>query len=472
MVLNRFKLFPILLLLVLPSLAFAQANGDGLLGVYYNGTGFNTVVTTEIDPTLFFHWQGCPPLPGVSATAFSAKWTGQIKPVYSEAYTFSASFDGGVSLIVNGQVLVNQGVESDPATYLSGNISLTAGVPVSIEVDYFANNGSPSLYLFWQSPSQPLSSIPHEYLFSGTSPGPTPTPQVVTACQQSAIVNGLLSDWAWNQGPPFSSVTKTVYGQTFGSSALVKTLWDSNNLYLGTKVTDSQLTNTGPTAFWRNSAVEVYLNTNNDRSITFTSHDFEYIFQWGNTVPWEISGRTAGVTMKTTTTPGGYLVEAAIPWSTLGVTPQEGAALGFDVGVDVNHNGGNCRDGQLMFNGNNDNNLNTSAYATLDLGTACPTPVATPPAPSNKPYVYSNPSSGPNVTFVYDMAEAGGVRIVVLNDAGDVVATIQDNKPPGEQQSVLNIQSFAPGHYFYLVVLSYNSGRRDSYAPAVLAVLK
>ena len=61
------------------------------------------------------------------------------------------------------------------------------------------------------------------------------------------------------------------------------------------------------------------------------------------------------MSLRTTTTGTGYLVEASIPWSTLGMgSPAPGTLLGFDVGLDVNHNGGDCRDGQLIWNGGAD----------------------------------------------------------------------------------------------------------------------
>lgn len=102
--------------------------------------------------------------------------------------------------------------------------------------------------------------------------------------------------------------------------------------------------------------------------------------------------------------------------------------------------------------------------------TATPTP--TPPAPNGVPYVYSNPSSGPTVQFVYTMAENGTASIHVWNASGVIVASLQDPKPAGVQQSQLNIQSFAPGHYFYQVDLKYSSGREDRYNPEILAIQK
>ena len=105
--------------------------------------------------------------------------------------------------------------------------------------------------------------------------------------------------------------------------------------------------------------------------------------------------------------------------------------------------------------------------------TATPTPTPTPPAPSGVPYVYSNPSNGPTVRFVYDMEESGKADIRVWNAAGSLAASLEDVwATAGVQQSVLNIQSFAPGHYFYQVDLKYDSGREQRFDPEVLAVRK
>jgi hypothetical protein len=99
-------------------------------------------------------------------------------------------------------------------------------------------------------------------------------------------------------------------------------------------------------------------------------------------------------------------------------------------------------------------------------------PTPTPPAPGNKPYVYSNPSSGPTVNFVYNMVENGKADIRVWNASGVLAASLEDVRTSGFQQSVLNIQTFAPGHYFYQIDLKYDSGREDRYRTQVLAVQK
>jgi hypothetical protein len=76
------------------------------------------------------------------------------------------------------------------------------------------------------------------------------------------------------------------------------------------------------------------------------------------------------------------------------------------------------------------------------------------------------------VSFVYNMAENGKAFIRVWNASGVIVGSLQEVKPAGQQVSVMNVQSFAPGHYFYQVDLKYDSGREDRSSAKVLAVRK
>jgi len=477
MALKRSKIiFFFLLTAVLVTLR-AQAAGDGLKGIYYINPNLSSPAVTVVDPVVSYRWSGCPPQPGMSGTSFSVRWQGQVEASYSEPYTFIVDVNGGVSLIVNGQVLIAQWTDFPlPIRGFSGVITLTAGAPVPIEVDYFTNGANPTsdiLQLLWQSPSQGNETIPRESLFSGAALNPTPTPQAALACQASVSVDGVLDEWPWNASGSWSNVNRAVLGNAYGSTAAFKTLWDPSNLYLGVTVTDSQLANTGTTSLWENSTVELYLDAADTGSVTVTGSDFEYFFRWNDTVPVEAFGRTAGVSLRTKTLPGGYVVEASIPWSTLGLSnPGPGTALGIDLGIDVDHNGGGCRDGQLIWNGGADDYVDASGYGQLTLTNACPTPVSTPPAPGNRPYVSPNPTSGGTVKFVYEMAGPGTAEIKVWNAWGNLAATIKDPKPAGLASSALDVSSFAPGHYFYRIVLNYDSGKKDAYPTQVLAIKK
>jgi hypothetical protein len=51
--------------------------------------------------------------------------------------------------------------------------------------------------------------------------------------------------------------------------------------------------------------------------------------------------------------PVGFSVEIGIPWSCLGIEPEPGLTIGFDIGVNDDDGGANGaeRDGQLRWNG-------------------------------------------------------------------------------------------------------------------------
>ena len=54
------------------------ASGSGLTAKYYNGTNFESLALTRIDPTVDFTWGYASPGAGVQADGFSARWSGQI----------------------------------------------------------------------------------------------------------------------------------------------------------------------------------------------------------------------------------------------------------------------------------------------------------------------------------------------------------------------------------------------------------
>src|SRR6185503_19824374 len=64
-------------------------NGNGLTGEYYNGSNFNTPAFKRIDPNISFYEWSKGVHHAVTGDRYSIRWTGQIQPQYSEAYTFT-----------------------------------------------------------------------------------------------------------------------------------------------------------------------------------------------------------------------------------------------------------------------------------------------------------------------------------------------------------------------------------------------
>ena len=130
--------------------------GNGLSGTFYNGTGMSgTPILTRTDPNINFIWGTQSPTAGVPATNWSAKWTGTLTPPTTGTYTFSLTSDDGSRLFVNGQQVISNWADQPPTTK-TGTISLTAGQPAGIEVDYFQDGGGSQLNLGWQIPNQDL----------------------------------------------------------------------------------------------------------------------------------------------------------------------------------------------------------------------------------------------------------------------------------------------------------------------------
>jgi beta-glucosidase-like glycosyl hydrolase len=139
-------------------LAPSSGTGQGLYAQYYNNeTLSGTAVVSEVDQNYTDNFNGAAPVTGVNATGWSAKWTGTLTPTTTGTYYFSTTSDDGSRLFVNGQELVNDWVDQG-ATSTDGSISLTAGQPVSIEVDYYQDGGGSILQTGWQPPG-PTSPI-------------------------------------------------------------------------------------------------------------------------------------------------------------------------------------------------------------------------------------------------------------------------------------------------------------------------
>lgn len=145
--------------------------GAGLRGDYYNGTNFDTFVTTRTDATIGFDWGLGVPASGVSADQFSVRWTGQVQPLFSQTYTFYTQSDDGVRLWVNGQLLVDDWT-AHGLTEDSGSIALTAGQKYALRLEFYDSGSSAIASLAWSSASQVKQIIPALQLYPAvTGPG-------------------------------------------------------------------------------------------------------------------------------------------------------------------------------------------------------------------------------------------------------------------------------------------------------------
>jgi beta-glucosidase len=134
----------------------SSGSGTGLTGQYYNNTGMTgTPVLTRNDPNVNFLWGGQPPASGLPGNGWSVKWTGKLTPPTTGTYQFALTSDDGSRLFVNGQKVIDNWADQPPTTK-TGSVTLTAGQPVDVEVDYFQDGGGSQVSLGWQIPNQNL----------------------------------------------------------------------------------------------------------------------------------------------------------------------------------------------------------------------------------------------------------------------------------------------------------------------------
>lgn len=128
-------------------------------------------------------------------------------------------------------------------------------------------------------------------------------------------------------------------------SASFAVAWDATHLYLAVRITDEVhvQTQTGATLF-RGDSLELLLDADlpgDFDSDALNADDVQLGLSPGSNraspeahlwFPASRAGRPAGVLLASQPDPagpGGYLVEAAIPWAVLGVTPAAGSRYGF-----------------------------------------------------------------------------------------------------------------------------------------------
>jgi len=184
----------------------------------------------RVDPTVDFDWGNGSPDPSITSDHFTAFWTGQVQPQFTETYTFYTTTDDGVRLWVNNKLLINEWIDQGPTEW-SGTISLTAGQRYDIRMVYYENGGGAVATLSWSSPSTPKDIIPTTRLYSISSPPPsvaitTPTEGSVFTGDSASVL------LAANANSSGSTVSKVDF---YAGAKLVGTLTNSPYVFTWTK---------------------------------------------------------------------------------------------------------------------------------------------------------------------------------------------------------------------------------------------
>lgn len=189
----------------------------------------------------------------------------------------------------------------------------------------------------------------------------TPTPMSRPGAGISAYyfsspptIDGSLGDWDLD----WISVNNVIFGKDNWSgsadlSAQVVFGWDRNYLYVVVKVMDdTYVASPSGADLYKGDGLEILLDTNlssDYKSEALSSDDYQLGISAGDLTkndkgaaylwyPDSHAGTKSKVIIQGRPTDSGYRIEAAIPWSVFGMTPQAGWHYGFAFSVSDNDN--------------------------------------------------------------------------------------------------------------------------------------
>jgi hypothetical protein len=174
----------------------ARLRGSGLKAEYFAAPDLTgAAAMTRVDDQVWFRGLYLSFTPEIKARpfftknspvpqdSFSARWTGEVEPRFSEDYRFVVYTDGDdgltpppgekVRLWIGNQLVLDHWEQVKPhdggprtATYVSGSIPLTAGTRTSIRLEFSAKESKvPHLHLCWESRTQDREHVPATALY-------------------------------------------------------------------------------------------------------------------------------------------------------------------------------------------------------------------------------------------------------------------------------------------------------------------
>jgi hypothetical protein len=249
-------------------------------------------------------------------------------------------------------------------------------------------------------------------------------------------------------------------------------LYDASNYYVFFDVNDAIVTNIAANTVWNQDAVEFYIDNDNSKTPDGVAPDpgggrapgdvqltFTNIFKGDETGHWGPIGvsaaeDTTGWAFKVVDKPeGGYYVEIKLTWTGLGVDPQEGTMIGFELQLDNSNDAAVGRQGmQKWWHNSNNSWTNAALWGTAKLGGIVGA------VSQNNPSVVSDYSLGqaypnpfnPSTKINYTIAKAGLVKLTVYNLLGKEIATLVNGvKGVGTYTATFNASNLSSGVYFY-----------------------
>ncbi|MBN1813374.1 MAG: endo-1,4-beta-xylanase [Anaerolineae bacterium] len=233
-------------------------------------------------------------------------------------------------------------------------LSATASVGDRIGFDIRVTDGS--------SPASPISwnDLTHSQDTDTTNWGTLILIDAMksTFALEATPVIDAIKDPVWDGADEIS--TDVWVEGTSGSTATVKTLWDSEHLYVYAVVNDSLLSKVSSNA-WEQDSIEVFVDQNNAKTTSYQADDGQFRVNFVNEQSFRgtaastatLTSATRIITTTSVVSPSevittGYVVELAVTLND--VPPQQGGVIGFDFQVNNDEDGDGVRDSVAIWN--------------------------------------------------------------------------------------------------------------------------
>ncbi|MDA3797736.1 MAG: hypothetical protein PF692_01500 [Kiritimatiellae bacterium] len=158
-----------------------------------------------------------------------------------------------------------------------------------------------------------------------------------------------------------------------GLEGSFKATWDSEKLYLLVNISDQtpMMNENVSSSSWSGDCLELFIGSEQlDKGGPMLFTDRQILLGAGASNSVYVPNVAKQPTIETAVVPAvdgkGYVIEAAIPWSALDITPKENMTILFDIAID-NSDDGKGRTAQIVWNGTARNSGDRSAWGRLIL---------------------------------------------------------------------------------------------------------
>jgi PA14 domain./Fibronectin type III domain./Filamin/ABP280 repeat. len=150
-----------------------SVSNSGLLGEYFSNRWlFGQPMITRTDETVDFYWAESDAITSTGKDFISVRWSGYVRPLFSEKYTFVLRVNDGVKVWIDDAIMLDEYDKNVPSheSYFEYNFTLAkpflADELVPIKIEFRENQGDALIHLLWKSDSQELTVIHKNFLYS------------------------------------------------------------------------------------------------------------------------------------------------------------------------------------------------------------------------------------------------------------------------------------------------------------------